>query len=160
MEPGSKSEHIKPTSAMIQITIGPMSVQFAATAYFLASFFMAGMAWSASQYDGDKTWERWMYTLILIFFGPVLPVLLWISKPLLWMWQKVNKTFQITFFLGFYLTPGKWYNLSKSHLYNINKIATNKHKGNSIKDRIWRHAIWLVNTRNNYTYSPGKVPEF
>lgn len=65
------------------------------------------------------------------------------------IWKKSNSFFQIEVFYMLYFTK-ELDNLNENELERINTITSKSHNSNTLRDRIWRITMDIVNERNKY----------
>lgn len=116
--------------------------------YVGVNLFFTGY-YLADSYKWQKTKSEKITCILwcigIIFFGCAYII---ISLMYIFVWATLNY-FQAPFWATFYTTK-KWNNLEKQQLERINRIATEIRNKNSIKDKIFRCCVALINKRNNY----------
>lgn len=115
-------------------------------AYMTVNVFVAGMYFGESrdEIDGksDLLWVVFGCVVAALFGAPVL--LFAIARQL---WEDHSSALQIRFFIS-YLFTRKWHNMTEDQLRWMNQTAK---EGNSIRARVWRYGLRLINKRNGYT---------
>jgi NADH:ubiquinone oxidoreductase subunit 5 (subunit L)/multisubunit Na+/H+ antiporter MnhA subunit len=87
-------------------------------------------------------------TLILyLTVSTLIIICLTVRDWLVSFWNWINQIWQISFWFSFIFTKN-WHNVEKRVLVNLNQRAQQK-KTNSIRDRIFRKSVELLNARNN-----------
>ncbi len=109
---------------------------------FLEIYFGFGLVVLGGTIESGK----WSDYILAIFLG--CPILI-----LSFFWDKILKPFseifQLKFYWDFCFRKG-FRNLDRKKLKLMNDIAKAHHDTKSLRDRIWRHSIKLINRVNNY----------
>lgn len=121
--------------------------------YFGVNLFGAGC------YLGDNyKWSQTQHEKTLCILGSVLILVVglpWLILAIIWgfcvkWFNELNMIFQLTFWIPFFFTK-RYNNLKKSKLEALNKAAMQKSQI-TLKGKIFKYCVGLINTRNNYTY--------
>lgn len=128
---------------MIQI----FSIIYVGLNAFLAGYLYADeYKWAKDK--GEKGWVIAKTMLLLLFAVPGYTcVFLWAA--LCWPFRKIDRIFAVRFFWKFYVRGG-YGGTEPAKMAQINRIAKNHHGSNSLRDRIWRYAVCLLNERNGF----------
>lgn len=126
--------------------------------YFGANLFAAGVYFS-DNYKWQKSNTERLLCLLRTFgtmlFGCAYVALLALYIILYAVYQTANSYWQLSFWFTFYFTK-QWDNLAKKDLDYINE-SLSKHTANTLKDRIYRYCVFLVNKRNPAPPIPKSV---
>lgn len=118
---------------------------------FLAGLYLGQNPNWATDTKRDKI-NNWFICLYLIGFGLffIVAVLLFrlVKKPIKW----VDSYFQIRVWYYLYFTK-RLNNLPSHRLDSINHDALINRSSNSVRNRIYRRALTIVNERNNYVHN-------
>jgi hypothetical protein len=122
--------------------------------YFSINFFIAGYNYAENVNWATKKSEKikaYFLVIASVFFGIAIIVFAVFIGLLKNIWNYFNGYFQIAFWIDFYLLK-KYNNCKKDILDRLNLIATTKKTSNSLRDRLYRKGVRLINKRNNFTY--------
>lgn len=122
--------------------------------YFSINFFIAGYNYAESvNWASNKSEKIKAYLLVIasVFFGIAIIIGVVLFVLLKKVWDYFNGLFQIAFWVDFYLLK-KYNNCQKDILDRLNLIATTKKTSNSLRDRLYRKGVNLINKRNKFTY--------
>lgn len=108
--------------------------------YFLINGFFAGYI-----FNDDSPWYN---VVTASLFGCF--ILLYL--PIDYIAKETIDFFQLKFWWSYLFTHG-WRDLDKEKLHDLNVSTKKYNTSNSVKDKIFRYCIELINNRNNYTYS-------
>lgn len=118
--------------------------------YFSINFFIAGYNYAENiNCTRNKTERLKVYLLVIgsVFIGLAIIVFVFLFGLLKKVWDYLDGYFQISFWVNFYLLK-KYNNCEKDMLDRLNLIATTKKTSNSLKDRLYRKGVKLINKRN------------
>ncbi len=107
--------------------------------YFIINAFVVGTYWD--EYSNNR---------LLLLFPAFFAVPLGIVGILLGILKRIYDFYQIGFFIEFYFTK-KWNNFTPEKLLQINSNTKIYFNENTLKHKIYRFCIHLVNKRNNYS---------
>lgn len=122
--------------------------------YFSINFFIAGYNYAENVNWATKKNEKIQAYLLVafsVFFGLALIILTAFFVPVKKSWDYINGLFQIAFWFDFYLLK-KYNNMKKEDLERVNRIGYLKKTTNSIRDKLYRKGVKLINERNKFTY--------
>jgi hypothetical protein len=122
--------------------------------YFLSNAFIAGYNFATQYRSSDTLLEKvssYLWLIGTILFGVIIGVAIFIYALLGLLIEKLDGIFQFRFFFH-YFVMNKWYNVDYYILERINYTSINVKNKNTIKHRIYRYSVGLINKRNNYTY--------
>ena len=122
--------------------------------YFSINFFIAGYNYAESVNWATKKSEKIQAYLLVpfsVFFGLALIILTALFIPVKKCWDYFNGYLQIAFWFDLYLRK-KYNNMEVEMLQKLNRIAYLKKTTNSIRDKLYRKGVKLINERNQYTY--------
>jgi hypothetical protein len=122
--------------------------------YFSINLFIAGYNYAENVNWATKKSEKikaYLLVIASVFLGIAIIVFAFLFGLLRKTWDYLNGYFQIAFWVDFYLFK-KYNNCKKDILDRLNLIATTKKTSNSLRDRIYRKGVKLINKRNNFTY--------
>lgn len=125
--------------------------------YFSINSFFTGRSYQDDlQYDT----RGWIVFCMMIFgFLFALPVLLIYFLQERWFsFVGLAEQYQVKFFFLYFFT-GQTYNVDTGKLYDLNMQVKYYRTTKSLKDRVYRKVIRMLNKRNNYTFIE-KEPEF
>lgn len=69
--------------------------------------------------------------------------------------NRIDNYFQLSFFATWFFTK-KWENVESITLSILNRNCVKIRNKNTIKDRIYRDCVELLNKKHNYTYKTGE----
>jgi hypothetical protein len=122
--------------------------------YFAINFFIAGYYYSENVNWATKKSEilkAYLLAIGSVLFGIAIIGFAFLFGLLKKLWDYFNGLFQIAFWINFYLLK-KYNNCQKDILNRLNLIATTKKTSNSLRDRLYRKGVKLINERNQFTY--------
>ncbi len=130
--------------------------------YFLSNTFLAGYYFEKQYEYADTLKEKsicyvwvfatWLFGLFIVLFTIIYGLMVE------YLFKKLDRIFQIRFLFHYYFTK-EWHNVDEGTLYRINKVSLNIRNKNTLKDRIYRYGVKLINKRNSYVYKEME-PQF
>ncbi len=116
--------------------------------YYSINIFMCGIY--SREHDSDSKWYQFFFYVVIALFGTVFLLIAQVVDGV----KALNEVLHITFFWKF-IVLREFRDGNIVALYKTN-VCTNKHfTSNSLKDRIERFAVRLLNKANNYVYDPA-----
>jgi hypothetical protein len=126
--------------------------------YFGANLFFAGYYLADNYQWQDTKTEKIiciLWVIATVFFGLIYICFVPIIALIIVGLEMLNEYFQITFWFTFYLTK-KWNKFDTEKLRQLN-VAANKKTDKTLKERIYKRCVRLLNKRNNYTYVEQEI---
>lgn len=126
--------------------------------YFLSNFFIAGYYFAKQYYSNDELADKiksYLWAVVTCCFGLIIAISVLLYACVAHLLEKLDGVFQLRFLLHYFVL-NKWHNTETETLQRINHICTTAKTKNTIKDRIYRYSVGLINKRNNYTYQVVK----
>jgi hypothetical protein len=117
--------------------------------YFAINLFLAGY-YLADNYGWAKNNREkvaYILTCITTIFLGVFIVAFYFLQGL---FKSINDYFQIRFWFNFYLM-GSYGGLKEGVLQSLNRVTKNTRNKNTLRNKIYRKCVELINKRNNYT---------
>jgi hypothetical protein len=121
--------------------------------YAWINAFICGFNFARQYNNSDTLKEKisaYIWAVLTMFFGVIMVVAIFIYALFAWLFGKLDGVFQFRF-LFHYFVLNRWYNVEEGTLIRINQHSINKNK-NTLKHRIYRYSVKLINKRNNYIY--------
>lgn len=112
---------------------------------FCFNCFIAGVTYVRS--EDESMFDRLTYVVAALSIGWLIIFYLLLIEPVL---EYLEETFQVKFWFS-YLFTRKYYKLPIEKLEEVNLAVNRIHTTSSLKDRVFRFCIRLINKRNTYT---------
>jgi len=126
--------------------------------YLIVNAFIAGLSWPRKTNSTREYFSAWFFSALMLLFGlPYLALVVAYMGVKYVFKEWINGTLQLQFFFDFYFTK-RWSNLSEKELHGMDRITLRHRYTNSIRHRIYRHCIGMINHRHNYTYQAPEHP--
>lgn len=123
-------------------------IYFLLAAYFVFNVFFAGWQWGKNWLWTDTNREKWQ-TVGMLFIAIIAAGVIFIIIGIWELLGLINELFQLRFYLRFYITD--FYDkVEEESMIVVNKSVRKYNTSNSLRDRIMRHALGLLNKRHNY----------
>jgi hypothetical protein len=122
--------------------------------YAWINAFICGFNFARQYNNSDTLKEKisaYIWAVLTMFFGVIIVVAIFIYALFAWLFQKLDGVFQFRFLFDYFVMK-KWYNVDYYILERINYTSINVKNKNTIKHRIYRYSVGLINKRNNYIY--------
>lgn len=120
--------------------------------YLAINLFIAG--YNFSEIEDVSTDKHLLFvigkTLLLIAAGVIIYIVMFIWIAMESIWDYIESTFQITFWFRYHFTDSVS-KLTDDQLRLINIRAKDETK-KTVKARIWRYAVKLINKKRNYIF--------
>jgi hypothetical protein len=126
-----------------------MVIEILIIIYFFINTFFAGYVFAGR--------TEWYILLLALTVGT--PIVLYLSLEMFFSWiaDTLNEQFQISFWWSYLFTHG-WKKCDPIKLKNLNIRISKTKTSNSMKDKIFRHCVKLINKANNFDPSTPLAP--
>ena len=91
-------------------------------------------------------WGIFIYSLFLVIFGGLAVGIMAIYRTIEFIFKNINEFFQISFFWKYKFT-NCFDNITDIQLKRMNAMTVNYHSSSSVRDKIWRYTMKLVNEK-------------
>lgn len=127
-------------------------------AYLVANAYFTGLMVGDKfgMYSDLKSGIKPVAFLLFLSLGSAIMAISYLAYFVKSVYRWLNQMFQVEFFFAYWFSK-EFNNMKPEALKSINRISVNVRNTDSLRDRVYRYGIKLINDRNNF--NPDSMEE-